>query len=194
MMKAEQHLVPRRSKYLLPVILGLVAAALGLGGWQVVRTGTLAGALPLMQWATGSTVQQEPAAYDTSVVRRGDIALSINGTGQVVTVQSVDLAFPVSGIVGELNVQVGDAVKQSEVLAVLANLDELEQAVKNQELAAARAEQALADLLSQGEATLAQARAAQVSAQEAYEEAQKGLHRKGDARCAPSLTQEYYFR
>lgn len=166
------------------VLVGLV----GVGIWQGLKVRSAAAALV----ATGTA--EASGAYQTSTVRKGDISLDISGSGTVITNQSVDLAFATAGTVGELDVQVGDTVTSGQVLARLKDTSALEQAVKNQELAVQAAQQKLDDLLSNGSETLAQAYVDEASAEAAYAAAKAGLHQKGDARCLPSKTQEYYFK
>ncbi len=174
----------KRTGLLLVILSLLVAAGTGVGLWWMGQPDGL---------VIGRATQAPESAYQTTVTRRGNVALSISGTGTVVASQTVDLAFRVSGEVAELNVQVGDQVSAGQVLARLGNLPELELAIQNQELAVQAAEQALKDLRASGPEVLAQARADVAAAEAAYAEAEKNLRRPADALCAPSLTQDYYF-
>lgn len=141
-----------------------------------------------------TSVAETTGEYQTSSVRRGSLALSTSGSGTVITLDSADLSFATAGTLAELTVDVGDQVTKGQVLAKLGDLDALELEVKNQELAVQKAQQTLNDLLANGDLTLAQAYSDMAAAQTALVEAQKNLHRKGDRRCASSLTQEYYFK
>src|SRR5258706_4097428 len=66
------------------------------------------------------------AASQSTVVDQGDVALTINATGHVVTKQQTNLSFQQSGssssIVKAVNVQIGQKVKAGDVLAILDNL------------------------------------------------------------------------
>ena len=170
----------KRKVFPLALLALVVIAALGAGAWWFFKE-------------KNAQAASETSDYQTTMVRRGDLSISITGTGTVVSTRTVDLGFAVSGTIAELNVQVGDQVTEGQVLAVLDNLDELQIAVQNQELAVARAQKTI-DGLSNAEALLAQAYSDQAAAQIAYEEAKKAVHYKGDSRCAPSLTQEYYYQ
>jgi len=55
------------------------------------------------------------------------------------------------------------------------------------------AQKTLDDLLSGAGSSLAQAQAAQAAAAQAYAEAEASVHHKGDARCSPALTKEYFY-
>lgn len=176
---------PKKGKKILVALLVIaVTAGIGLGIWQVLRNAQLA--------AAQATAETE-GAYQTSTVKRGEIALTISGSGSMVITSPADLAFAVSGTIAELNVQVGDEVRQGQVLATLAEIPELEQKVRDQELAVSQARATLNDLTTHAQARLAQALVDQTSAEADYVEALANLHRKGDSRCAPSKTQDYYF-
>lgn len=63
--------------------------------------------------------QPNARAQQTAVVARGDIKATVNANGRVRAVQSLDLAFPASGLITTVNVQEGAAVKQGDILATL---------------------------------------------------------------------------
>ncbi len=69
------------------------------------------------------SVQQ--AAVQTTVARRGDIVLSTTGTGTLQAANQADLAFKTSGKLTQVNVKVGDQVKQGAVLAQLDNTSQV---------------------------------------------------------------------
>lgn len=172
---------PGKRKLFVLVLLALVGiAGLGAGARWLIQGKSA-------QAAGGATV------YQTTTVRRGDLSISISGTGNVVSTKTAELGFSVEGTIAALSVQVGDQVSKGQVLAVLDNLDELELEIKNQELAVAKAQKEVDDL-SNAEGNLAQAFSTLAAAQTATEDAQKNVHYKGDSRCAPSLTQEFYFQ
>ncbi len=180
---------PKKGKGFLLLALALVVVAgTGFFLWSKVQAGAnlFGNATPT---ATGGT-----SAYKTTTVRRSDLALTISGSGTVITAQSVDLLFSVSGTVATVNVQPGDQVKQGQVLATLGDTQTLKQTILDQTLAVQVAQKALDDLNSQAAGTLAQAQADQASAEKAYAEAQASAHQKGDARCMPGKTEEYYFK
>jgi RND family efflux transporter MFP subunit len=64
--------------------------------------------------ATESTPQQQVVT-----VQRGDLEVDITASGNLSLSRTEDLAFDMAGIVDQVNVQVGDSVKQGEVLATL---------------------------------------------------------------------------
>ena len=79
-------------------ILALLVIAGGSGAyyvWQAQQTASAA---------------KKASAYQTDVVRRGNVELSATGTGELLATTSMDLSFPVSGTLDTVNVQPGDQV------------------------------------------------------------------------------------
>jgi len=114
------------------------------------------------------TKNAEPAAVPIVEASSGVLA-----EGRVVPHQSVLLAFPVGGMLGETQVQEGDTVKTGAVLASLTNRENADAAVKSAELELEVAQQQKNDL--EEDATLARAQAGQAvdQAQARLTEAQK---------------------
>ncbi len=166
-------------------VIGLALILLGGTGWILTRgTGTV--------FALNATGTVEP--YDTTAARIGEIALTISGTGTLVTGTTVDLAFPVSGVVSGLSVSSGDLVSSGQVLAHLEDTTQLDLEVKNRRLAAMAARQALDELLAGADVALAQAAVDLANAQIAHEEAADDLLTTGQPRCAQAKTEEYYYQ
>lgn len=102
----------------------------------------------------------------TDLVRRGDIVQTIDVTGEVVSLQDIDVAFSTSGPVQSILFSVGDRVRAGDTLAVL-DAGELNadlaraQALLNQQLAGATDEEiAVSEAqVAVSEAALASARA-----------------------------------
>jgi len=167
---------------LILVVVGLVAVSgVAYASWQGPLSSASAAGTPT-------------SAYQTSAVRRADLAITVTGSGKVVASQTIDLSFPVSEKIAVLNVQLGDQVKAGDVLAVQEGLDELQLAVANQQLAVQTAQKALDDLQSNAAGNLAAASAAEINAQKAYDTAKVSVHYKGDNRCGQEKTLEYYMQ
>ncbi|MBE3144208.1 MAG: efflux RND transporter periplasmic adaptor subunit [Planctomycetes bacterium] len=142
-------------------------------------------------WNQGSTKANAAAAtpsYKTAQVKRGNIIISASGTGSVVAMQQVNLGFSTSGTVASANVQVGDQVKEGQVLAVLTGLDVLQGNVNSAKLDLATAQQALATLQQNAPFNLANAQIALTNAQKAYTNAQSAVVTKGMPRCNSDTT------
>lgn len=161
----------------------VLAIGIGLGAWYW-RTARTAGA---------QAEKETPETYQTTEVRRGDLARTINGSGTLAAGATVDLGFSVEGTLGELSVQPGDVVTQGQELARLVDVEALEQAVRVQELSVRTAEQTLSELQSSAGMGLAQAQANLAAAQQALADARANLHEKGDPRCAKSKTETFYY-
>lgn len=163
--------------------------------WFLLATCILLGAAgAVVMW---STVSQPDAAaaqtYTTEPVRRGDLTISVSGSGVLAAGTTLDLAFPVSGTVSAINVRVGDKVTAGKLLAALDNADELKVAVQTRELELAGAQKALQNLLSGSGEALAQAQLDLGEARAALADAQKGLRQKGVGRCDKNTTETYYY-
>jgi RND family efflux transporter MFP subunit len=77
--------------------------------------------------------QPNARAQTTVTVARGDLKATVNANGRVRAEKSLRLAFPTSGLITQVNVQEGDAVKQGDVLAML-DQREIERRVKQAEM------------------------------------------------------------
>lgn len=176
-----------KTRTLLVLALALIVIV-GAAAWQYPQIVVLFQARDTVK-ATSTAV-----AYKTTTVRRSNLSQAISGTGTVMTGQSVDLGFLVSGTLAALNVEPGDEVTEGQVLAVLGDTSELKQTIIDQELAVQVAQKDLEALRSNSASALARAQVSQAAAAQAYADAQASVHSAGDARCAPSKTQEYYFQ
>lgn len=63
--------------------------------------------------------QQQTRAQTTASVTRGDLKATVNANGRVRAEKSLRLAFPAAGLITQVNVQEGAAVKQGDILATL---------------------------------------------------------------------------
>jgi len=89
---------------------------------------------------------QEPAepAIATAQVRRGDLVISVSGSGTLVPASEMDLGFQSAGYLDEVSVEVGDQVQEGDVLARLETGD-LELAVNEADIEARLAQLELDD-------------------------------------------------
>lgn len=157
----------------------------------MVLLGVIALVIVYTQSNIPATIQNPFAQSD--MVRRGDLSVSISGSGKLISENIVSLAFSTEGTVQILNVKVGQQVKKGEVLAGLEKTEQLILDVENKELALQAADKAIQDLKDNSETALAQALADQASAGETYESAQKDLITKGQPRCDKFVTEQYYY-
>lgn len=138
-----------------------------------------------------SAAAESGPAYQTAVVRRGDIRISITGSGTLVAGESVDLGFSTQGTVTQLSVALGDTVTAGQSLASLGNSQALEASLASAELAYLQAQQALKDLHDNADVALAQAYLDWVTAKVDYEEALKAQQRTAYARCSQEVNTRY---
>ncbi|MBI2864981.1 MAG: efflux RND transporter periplasmic adaptor subunit [Chloroflexi bacterium] len=98
----------KRSQVAVLVIAGLLSVAVGYVGY-----GSRA----------ASSAKAATTRLQTVEVQRGNLVATVNTTGSVVPATQAKLSFKSAGRLKELNVKVGDAVKQGQVLASLDTSD-----------------------------------------------------------------------
>jgi multidrug efflux pump subunit AcrA (membrane-fusion protein) len=135
-------------KLLFWIVVVIVVAAAAGGFYYYRQTATTAEA------ASATPLQ-------TATVKKGNLVISASGTGSVISEDETQLGFNNGGVLAQLKVAVGDAVKQGDVLAVSATSDSaatLQSKLTSAKLAVLLAQQNLADLTSptSNEVTLAQ--------------------------------------
>jgi len=173
----------KRLKIRKPILIALVAA-IALAG---AGTG-----VSLWRQSAKKTATTEKASYYTTQVKRGDLTLSAAGSGALVAGKTANLAFPISGKVESLNVQVGDLVAEGQELARLADVSSLEAAVKSAELDLKVARTDLETLQASKTSAIANAQIAVADAKKALNEAQAGKIVSGMERCAHETSIAYY--
>ena len=170
----------KRKTAIMILIIAAAVLGLGFGVWQSVK-------------AVPPNAAQTTGDYQTTTVRRGNITVTVSGTGNVVPSKTANLGFSVSGEIAELNVQVGDTVKAGQILARLKNTSALALEVQSQQVAVQTAEKNLLELTANANANLAQAVIDLASAEAAYEDAVIHLRSKGQGRCEQAVTEKYYY-
>lgn len=140
-----------------------------------------------MKEKTAAKADEAQSTLQTARVKRGDLRIFASGSGELVAGTEANLSFAISGTVGELDVQVGDQVSQGQVLACLADQNQLESAVASNELALLQIQQALEAQLENADVALAETYRELVEAQGAYEDAQFDVQRKSYARCSQEV-------
>ncbi|NPV74997.1 MAG: efflux RND transporter periplasmic adaptor subunit [Anaerolineae bacterium] len=126
-------------------------------------------------------------SYQTAIARRGDLRVSVTGAGVLGAHQSVDLAFSTRGTVVELNVALGDRVKEGDVLARLGNTESLDADLASAELAYLEARQELTALQQNADVALAQAYLDWVTAKASYDDALSHYQRTNYSRCGQDV-------
>jgi len=127
-------------------------------------------ALAYRQWALSR--QTDTAALQTATVERGTVTSSVDAAGTIEVTRSASLTWQTSGTVASVNVEVGDAVHEGDVLMDLTP-DSLEASVIQAQADLQAAQQDLDDLLAGPTAQdLAQAQLRVANAREALRAAQ----------------------
>ena len=73
----------------------------------------------LLALAAYNSAKEEPLVYTSAKVERGDVVQTVSATGAVEAAKKIDLKFMNSDKIKEINVKVGDSVKEGDVLARL---------------------------------------------------------------------------
>jgi HlyD family secretion protein len=118
------------------ILIVVILAGAGGGYYYYLQTSTTAEA------ASTTPLQ-------TATVKRGNLVLSADGTGSVISENEVQLGFENSGLLAQLNVAVGDEIKQGDVLAVSESSDStatLQSKLTSARLSVLQAQQNLDDL------------------------------------------------
>ena len=132
-------------------------------GWMWVFLGTvlilaggsyafLSGGSPLVGLAQESS--PNPTAIPQAVARRGELTVSVSGSGELVPARSSDLAFGQTGTLLEMRVAAGDLVQTGDVLAWL-KIDktpvQYQAELASTQLAVVQAQQTLDQLVANAE-------------------------------------------
>jgi HlyD family secretion protein len=136
-----------------------------------------------------------PSNLTTVRVTQGTLQATIGASGNVYTNQSATLNWQTPGVVGQVNVKVGDHVTKGEVLATLDPTSLTNPTAMNAEQNLAAAQQAYQNLM-QSTTTLAQAQLTLAQAQQAVTDAQNARavlnYSRGANGNADAAQAEYY--
>lgn len=136
--------------------------------WVIV--GVIVVVAAALYLAFGRSGNNTTTQYTTEKVKRGTLTATVGATGTVRARQSAVLTWQTGGTVEQVNVTVGDVVKQDEVLSTLQKIS-LPQNIIAAEADLINAQQTLDDLL-QSNTALAQAAIDLRDAQEDFDTAQ----------------------
>lgn len=168
--------------------------------WIVILLLAAAGGLGYTWWTAQSATTAQAAATTTdettktATVKKGSITISVSGAGTLVAGAEKDLAFSMAGTVAVLNVDVGDAVKQGDVLARLEEIDELQAGVNAAQQDLITAQEELEMLQESAAANLANAQLALAEAKEAVTDAKSGMVKEDWVRCDQETLDAYYYK
>lgn len=168
----------RAKKIWIPILVVLLIAASGLGYY-------------FWQQQAGQGEETASVLY-TSRAQMGSILLAVTGSGTLDAGQEKSLSFSASGSVDSVNVEVGELVKQGDVLAVLSNLSELQDDINAAQIELNSSQNALEKLKESAASNLAEAQLAVVTAEKAVTDAKADVVQPGWQRCDQATTNAYY--
>lgn len=139
-------------------------------------------------WFNSRTQAADGSVYQTEAVKRGTLTASVGATGTVRSGQTALLTWQTGGRVESVNVVIGQAVAQDEILASLAQTS-LSQGIILAEADLVSAQKNLDDLL---DSPLAQAQAEQnlANALQALDDAQKNVDKVSYDRASDDLIEK----
>lgn len=143
------------------------------------------------QAVLAQSASKAAAAVNTTLVKKGDLSVTVSGSGVLEANRTVDLSFSTGGTVSEVHVQLGDMVKEGQVLARLDNASSLEANVVSLQLKLLQAQKDLTDLQQNADVSLAEAYQDWVTAKAAYQEAVAAQQRTAYARCSEEVNTRY---
>jgi HlyD family secretion protein len=167
----------QKKKFWMPVAAGL--CLIGIAAFWLFNSGMIS--------TKSKTTNQAIPSYQTTKVRKGDLAITATGSGSLVAGNSVDMSFSTEGIVEELYVKAGDKVTKGMKLAKMNNAKSLEAQVATNKLTLLQAQQSLNDLQDAKDVNLAQAYQDMLTAQTSYNDALKKTQRENYARCSEQV-------
>ncbi|HEX9013502.1 MAG TPA: HlyD family efflux transporter periplasmic adaptor subunit, partial [Anaerolineaceae bacterium] len=163
-------------RQVLALVIGLsLAGCSALSGAKPtpLPTVVLAGASAVTPAGANPAATGQPAA-DNAAAASG----AVTASAEIAPAQQVDLGFASIGVVGEVKVSEGDAVKAGEVLASLDNAAQLQAAVDAGQKALDSAQKSSADLAANQPVVRANAELTLAQAQKAFTDAQKAAQSK----------------
>ncbi len=166
------------------------------GIWLILLLVLVAGGIGYAYYRKSQATTQtatEPSVQ-TSVVRRGSLIISANGSGSVIPVNQIELSFPQSGRLSELFIKTGNVVKAGDVLASLESSESansLALKLSTAELAVLKAHQALDALYAPTDVSLAQAQVDLITAQETLNDLVADRQGMSESRCSSDTIREY---
>ena len=141
----------------------------------------------------GAVVESRPS-YEPVQISRGSFSISVSGTGILIAADEVGVGFYNEGVIESINVEPGDIVFEGDVLARLADLEELQAKVNTLEIEAKKAQTNYEYAISHPEVAMAEAQATLAEANLAVEDAKKDIHTVGQGRCSDETILEYYYQ
>ena len=111
----------------------------------VIRSAAVIGAIAIIGLQPMTAAAQNVTPLDTTVVKQGNLTITLNATGSLSPVQEADLAFELSAPVTQIMVSEGQHVKAGDVLAHIESTN-AESALRTAQISLAQAQVAYDNL------------------------------------------------
>ncbi len=158
--------------------------------WIVLGIVVVIGAIVV--WRVLSAQRNAAQVYEnleTEPYQRGDLSASIYGTGSVEPNQTAVLTWSASGIVGDVNVELGQSVQKDDVLMTL-DPKSVSVDIMQARIDVINAQNALEDLYDNWETELAQAKLDLITAQDELDDLEHERMVKDFKRCSDERIEE----
>jgi HlyD family secretion protein len=153
-----------------------------IGYWAIGLLVVLIAVVSLLSFWTANA--GSAAAASSAEVVRLDVAETVEASGSLEAQPSASLTWNTDGVVEEIHVQVGDKVREGDVLMKLKTTS-VSSSIISAQADRVAAQKELDDLLSSSDTDLAQAVIALKDTREAYEKAEDYLYYLQDSRKVP---------
>lgn len=161
-----------------------------LGWWILLAVIVIVAGLVAWQWFSARQARNQMlASLQMEPYQRRDLSASIFGTGTVQPIQTVMLTWATSGIVGDVNVSVGQHVEKGSVLMTL-DPDSISVDILQAEIDVINAQNSLDDLNDNWESDLAQAKLDLLNAEEALDDLENQRQIMNYQRCTDERIEE----
>jgi HlyD family secretion protein len=158
--------------------------------WIVLGIVVVIGAIVV--WRVLSAQRNAAQVYEdleTEPYQRGDLSASIYGTGSVEPNQTAVLTWSTSGIVGDVNVELGQSVQKDDILMTL-DPKSVSVDIMQARIDVINAQNALEDLYDNWETELAQAKLDLITAQDELDDLEHERMVKDFKRCSDERIEE----
>jgi HlyD family secretion protein len=165
----------KKNRKWLWIILGIVVVIGGIVTWRI--------------WSAAKNAAQVYENLETEPYQRGDLSASIYGTGSVEPNQTAILTWFAGGIVGDVNVELGQVVEKDMVLMSL-DPESVSVDIMQAQIDVINAQNALEDLYDNWETELAQAKLDLITAQDEFDDLEHERMIKDFKRCSDERIEE----
>jgi len=165
----------KKSRKWLWIILGIVVVIGAIVAWRI--------------WSAQRNAAQVYENLETEPYQRMNLSASIYGTGSVEPEQTAILTWSASGIVGDVNVELGQSVQKDDILMTL-DPESVSVDIMQAQIDVINAQNALDDLYDNWESDLAQAKLDLINAQDELDDLEHARTVRDFRRCSDDRIEE----